>query len=207
MSLALKEIAVSKDKVYTYDDYCRLPEGAPYQLIGGELVLTPSPTSYHQIISMQLVSKMVAYVTAKNLGIVLHAPMDVYLEETETYQPDIIFIAHDRMDIIKPEKIEGAPDLVVEILSPTTAYYDLRQKYKVYGKHGVKEYWIIDPQDKSIQVFSLVEGKFKLDQEIEKEGIVRSRVIEGFCVNVVDIFYNPLIEDYPDRKQENGGSQ
>lgn len=193
MSLALKEIAPTREKIYTYADYRQLPEGAPYQLIGGELVLTPAPTSYHQIISMQLVSKMVAYVTEKNLGIVLYAPVDVYLEETETYQPDIIFFSRERLPIIKPEKIEGAPDLVVEILSPTTAYYDLRKKYRIYEKHGVREYWLVDPEEKSIQVFTLAEGKFKLDQEVEEEGSVCSRVIDGFSVAAAEIFRNPLL--------------
>ncbi|QGP92122.1 Putative restriction endonuclease [Neomoorella glycerini] len=193
MSLALKEIATSKDKVYTYDDYCRLPEGAPYQLIGGELVLTPSPTSYHQIISMQLVSKMVAYVTTNDLGIVLDAPLDVYLEETETYQPDILFISRERLNIIKKEKIIGAPDLVVEILSPTTAYYDLRKKYRIYEKHGVREYWLVDPEERCVQVYIAEAGKFKLDQEVEKKGIVCSRVIEGFSIDAAAIFHNPLV--------------
>ncbi|MGI9951819.1 Uma2 family endonuclease [Moorellaceae bacterium AZ2] len=188
MGLALKEMAAATDKVYTYTDYRQLPEGAPYQLIGGKLVLTPSPAPYHQIISVKLEFKMIAHVTSKDLGIVLHAPLDVYLEETETYQPDIIFIAQGRMDIIKEDKIEGAPDLVVEILSPSTAYYDLRHKYRVYEKSGVKEYWVVDPMEKSIQLFILGEGKFKLDQEIQVRGTIHSRVIEGFAVDAADLF-------------------
>ncbi|MGI9861047.1 Uma2 family endonuclease [Moorella naiadis] len=192
MSLALEELALTKDKIYTYDDYRQLPEGAPYQLIGGELVLTPAPTSYHQIISSWLEFKMMAYVTANDLGMVLYAPLDVYLEKTETYQPDIIFVSRERLHIIKQEKIDGAPDLVVEILSPTTAYYDLRKKYREYEKHGVREYWIVDPGEQTIQVFTLEAGKFKLNQEVEKEGEVRSRVIDGFSVAGAAIFRDPL---------------
>lgn len=192
MSLALEELAITRDKIYTYDDYRQLPEGAPYQLIGGELVLTPAPTSYHQIISTRIEFKMMAHVTANHLGMVLYAPVDVYLEETETYQPDIIFVSRERLNIVKHEKIEGAPDLVVEILSPSTAYYDLRKKYRVYEKHGVREYWIVDPEEKSIQVFTLEAGKFKLDQEVEKEGEVRSRVIVGFSIATSEVFPEPL---------------
>ncbi|MCL6559330.1 MAG: Uma2 family endonuclease [Firmicutes bacterium] len=175
-------------KFYTYEDYRKLPEGAPYQLIGGELVLTPAPGTYHQIISMKLEFQMVDFVSKNGLGIVLYAPIDVYLEETETYQPDIIFIAQERMGIIEPARVNGAPDLVVEILSPATAYYDLRKKYKVYEKSGVKEYWIVDPEEKSVQVFLLKEGKFALDQEAAIQDTVTSRIIEGLTVSLESIF-------------------
>lgn len=187
MSAILAELAAGRER-YTYEDYCRLPEGAPYQLIGGKLVMTPSPTPYHQMVSMKLELQMATYVLEKGLGIVLHAPLDVYLDETETYQPDIIFISNERLNIIEEKCIKGAPDLVVEILSPNTGYYDLRSKYKVYEKKGVQEYWIVDPQVKSIQIFRLQEGKFVLDQEVEEQGVVKSRVIPGLEIRLESIF-------------------
>lgn len=187
MSAILAELAAGRER-YTYEDYCRLPEGSPYQLIGGELVMTPSPTPYHQMVSMKLELKMASFVLEKDLGIVLYAPLDVYLDETETYQPDIIFISKERLSIIEEKRINGAPDLVAEILSPSTGYYDLRSKYKVYEKKGVREYWIVDPQHKSVQVFCRQEGKFVLDQEAEQQGTVKSRVIAGFEVQVESIF-------------------
>ncbi|MEW6425970.1 MAG: Uma2 family endonuclease [Bacillota bacterium] len=187
MSAILGQPAAGR-KRYTYEDYCLLPEGSPYQLIGGELVMTPSPTPYHQMVSMKLKLKMAGFVLEKGLGIVLDAPLDVYLEETETYQSDIIFISNERLPIIEEKLIKGAPDLVVEILSPGTGYYDLRSKYKVYEKSGVREYWIVDPQCKSVQVFCLRGGKFALDQEVEQQGTVQSRVIAGFAVQVESIF-------------------
>lgn len=188
MKAALEEVAAAGGKTYTYADYCKLPEGAPYQLIGGELVLTPAPSTYHQIVSVKLEFQMVAFVTRQNLGIVLHAPIDVYLGETETYQPDIIFIARERANIIEPQRINGAPDLVVEILSPATAYYDLRKKFKVYERCGVREYWIVDPEETSVQVFVLKEGRFVLDQETERTGEISSRVLSGFSVRLESIF-------------------
>lgn len=183
MNLPFQEIAATSEKTYTYEDYCKLPEGAPYQLIGGKLVMTPAPTTYHQIISMKLGVQIANFVQEKDLGLVLFAPVDVYLEETETYQPDIIFIARERMGIIEPARINGAPDLVVEILSPGTAYYDLRKKFKVYERNGVKEYWIVDPEEKAVQVFVLRNEKYVLDQEVEKKGIIRSNVLKGFEVS------------------------
>ncbi|MBE3586901.1 Uma2 family endonuclease [Desulfofundulus thermocisternus] len=187
MSVVPGELAAGRQR-YTYEDYCRLPEGSPYQLIGGELVMTPSPTPYHQMVSMKLELKMAGYVLEKGLGVVLYAPVDVYLEETETYQPDIIYISNERLSIIEEKRINGAPDLVVEILSPGTGYYDLRTKYKVYEKSGVREYWIVDPHDKSVQVFCLKGGKYALDQEVEQQGEVQSRIIPGFAVEVESIF-------------------
>jgi len=193
MSLPLQEIktiqaAITSDRVYTYEDYSRLPEGAPYQLIGGELVLTPAPTTYHQIISMKLVTKMASYVMEKDLGLVLFAPVDVYFENTETYQPDIIFIVKERLTIIEKERIKGAPDLVVEILSPGTGYYDLKKKFKIYENHGVKEYWIVDPEDCSVEIHVLHEGNFVLRHKAENKGVVDSEVIDGFKIDVESFF-------------------
>lgn len=188
MSVALQEIAAGSHKVHTYEDYCRLPEGAPYQLIGGELVLTPSPGTYHQVVSMKLELQMAKFVLDQGLGLVLDAPVDVYLGETETYQPDLVFISRERLSIVEAARINGAPDLVVEILSPATAYYDLRKKYKTYERCGVREYWVVDPEDKSIQVFVLKDGKFVLAQQVEGEGEVSSTVITGFRVSAQSIF-------------------
>jgi Uma2 family endonuclease len=172
----------------TYEDYCKLPEGAPYQLIGGELVMTPAPGTYHQLISSELEYQLKSFNYEKNAGVVLDAPVDVYLGESETYQPDIVFIGRDRKEIIEPGRINGSPDLVVEILSPSTAYYDLRKKFKVYEKSGVKEYWIVDPEDKSVQVFVLSNGKFALDQEVGMGDTACSRLLKGFEVDLESIF-------------------
>ncbi|HAG11495.1 MAG TPA: restriction endonuclease [Desulfotomaculum sp.] len=188
MSLPVREIEIPPKEVYTYADYALLPEGAPYQLIGGKLVMTPAPTTYHQIISMRLELKFANFVNEKNLGLVLDAPVDVYFGEKETYQPDIIFIARDRFHIIEPARINGAPDLVVEILSPSTGYYDLKKKARTYARHGVKEYWVADPEDKSIEVYKGQEEKFVLDQRVEEKGKVKSLVLDGLEVEIRDIF-------------------
>jgi Uma2 family endonuclease len=107
-------------------------------------------------------------------------PPSMSIEETETYQPDIIFIAKDRLHIVEEERIKGAPDLVVEILFPSTAYYDLRKKFKIYEKHGVREYWVVDPEAKSITMYENKEGRLILAEEVEERGRVRSNVIPGF---------------------------
>lgn len=187
MSLPFHELTAAR-KAHTYADYRRLPEGAPYQLIGGELVLTPAPGTRHQVVSFNLGLAMGNFVANNQLGKLLFAPVDVYFGETEVYQPDILFVARERLGIIEPEKINGAPDLIVEILSPTTAYFDLRKKFKVYEKSGVKEYWVVDPEEASIQVFVLREGRLVLAQEAERTGEVFSYVLSGFTVRLEEVF-------------------
>ncbi len=175
-------------KTMTYEDYAKLPEGAPYQLIGGELVMSPSPVPYHQKILRDIGFEIYRFVRERDLGEVFYAPIDVYLQETETYQPDIIFISKDRLEIIGEKKIEGPPDLVIEILSEATAYYDLRHKKKVYERTGVREYWIVDPMERSIEVYENQNGEFKLRDRAEEKGKVSSKVLEGLSLALEGIF-------------------
>jgi len=180
--------AIPEKAVYTYEDYCRLPEGAPYELIGGKLVMTPSPGKKHQIILKRLLKLLDNYVEDKDAGEVLCAPRDVCLAPTEVYQPDILFVAKDRLEISAEDKVNGAPDMIAEILSPSNAYYDLRKKFKAYEKYGVREYWIVDPEEASIEVYELADGKFRLAAQKEKTGAVSSVVLPGFTIKLEDIF-------------------
>jgi len=179
---------IPEKKTYTYADYARLPEGAPYQLIGGQLIMTPSPIPYHQEISRKLEFKMLAFVEDQGLGHVYDAPLDVYFSDSDVYQPDIIFIRKEREEIIGKTKIEGAPDIIIEILSPSTAYYDLRKKYRVYEQSGVSEYWIVDPELKRIEVYENKGKKFNIYMEAEGEGKISSKVLEGFSVELDAVF-------------------
>jgi Uma2 family endonuclease len=184
----MKAVESSQKEVYTYEDYKKLPEGAPYQLIGGKLIMTAAPSTYHQTISLKLVMKLANFVADKDLGQVLYAPVDVYFGPTEANQPDIIFISKGRLDIIEAERINGAPDLVVEILSPASAYYDLKRKFRVYETQGVKEYWLVDPEEKSVAVYENEGTNFALAQEVSQEGKVSSKVLPHLELGVKDIF-------------------
>ena len=179
--------AVEK-KTYTYEDYAQLPEGAPYQLIGGELVMSPAPTPRHQRISRKLNRALDRFVEDHDLGEVFYAPIDVYLSEIDTPQPDILFIAKARLDIIGEKYIEDAPDLIMEILSPSTAYYDLKKKKGLYEASGVKEYWIVDPEVREIEVYALVEGRFELFGREAGQGTITSKLLAGFSVDLADVF-------------------
>ena len=176
-------------KTYFYKDYAQLPEKAPYELINGQLVKEPAPTYQHQKISKNLFVLLHNHAEVINqLGEVCFAPLDVYLEEIETFQPDLIFIANERKQIITNEKIVGAPDIVFEILSPSTAYYDLRHKKDIYAKHGVKEYWIIDPMEKSIEVYEQKDSEFELHSKQINSGKVNSQVLSTFTFTLEEIF-------------------
>jgi Uma2 family endonuclease len=174
-------------KKYTYADYEKLPEGAPYQLIGGELVKSPSPTVLHQDIISALFRKLVPFVDS-GMGKVYFAPLDVYLSEVETYQPDLMFITNERLDIIKEKNIQGAPDLVIEVLSPCTAYYDLRHKKEVYAEHGVVEYWVVDPMERSIEIYENRGREFERVEYVKRKGSIQSHLFEGFIVSLAELF-------------------
>lgn len=92
------------------------------------------------------------------------------------------------MPIIEPARINGAPDLVVEILSPSTGYYDLKKKARIYARHGVREYWIVDPEDKSIEVHVSQKGNFGLNQRVEEKGEIKSLVLDGLEIEAKEVF-------------------
>ncbi len=140
------------EKKATVQDCQNLPEGAPYQLIAGELVMTPSPTPLHQNISLNLATELRSYLKRNNLGKLFTAPLDAYLSEEDVYQPDILFIRSRRAAAIQKEQLRIVPDLVVEILSPTTAYYDFTRKKEMYCARGVSEYWIVDPEAETVEM-------------------------------------------------------
>ncbi len=182
-------IATEK-KLYTYDDYAALtpPDSAQFQLIEGELVEMPSPTVRHQRVQRKLGTALVNFIEANQLGELFYAPMDVYLSPTNTYQPDILFISNERRNIISDKRIDGAPDLVVEILSPDTAYYDLKKKRRNYEAFGVGELWFVDPNDETIEIYASPDGKFQLIVDAQAKGIVSSRLLTHFSIMLEQIF-------------------
>lgn len=180
-------MALVKEKKLSINYYKLLPEGAPYQLIEGELIMTPAPNPRHQIISANLFKKLFHFIDGLRLGIVLYSPIDVYLDDENALQPDMIFISNEKKEIIKNDGIYGAPDMVIEILSPATAHYDLRGKFRVYERSGVKEYWIVDPEIKSIEVYVGENGRFSLTGKAEAEGRIESSVLKGLRLAVNDV--------------------
>ncbi len=176
------------EKIYTYSDYEKLEEGAPFQLIGGKLIMNPAPVPYHQRISRNIEYYLFGFVQKHDLGEVYYAPIDIYLGNQEVYQPDILFIAKDRLSIIGKKNIQGAPNLVIEILSESSVYNDLKKKKKVYEQSGVQEYWIVDPNDQTIEIYILKNKKYTLEKEFSKNEILESPMFPGFALELSKVF-------------------
>jgi Uma2 family endonuclease len=147
---------------WTYADYAALPDdGNRYEIIAGVLYTTPAPGAGHQSVSARLVTFLVTHVEFAGLGRVFAAPVDVELAPDTVVQPDIVVILSANLDRITPSRIIGAPDLVVEILSPGTAGYDRREKQDAYARAGVGEYWIVDPGAQTVELLTLDQGRYR----------------------------------------------
>ena len=172
-----------------YDQLCLLPEdGNQYELFDGELVMTPSPRARHQEIVGKLYVLLQQYVQANSLGKVYVAPLDTIMDEFTVVQPDILFVSKERVAEVVKERIEGAPDLVVEVLSPSTFHKDLRRKMRVYSQFGVREYWIVDPEEETIELHQRVGEKLQLARKFAAEETFQTSLLPGFQMQVRSIF-------------------
>jgi Uma2 family endonuclease len=145
----------------TYSDYAALPDdGRRYELHRGELSVTPSPGTRHQGVVIALGALLYEHARSRGLGKVFVAPTDCILTDATVVQPDVFYIATDRLSIISERCIEGAPTLVVEVLSPSTARVDRDRKMKLYAEHGVPYYWIADPMNGAVEAYKLVAAAY-----------------------------------------------
>ncbi len=176
-----------KERVLTYEDYLRLNDDKRYELINGRLEEMPAPSFEHQVISRDLEFLFWKYVREGGIGQVIDAPFDVILSETVVVQPDIVFISSDNLKNIKNGRLFGPPDLVVEIVSPTSYVRDRYDKFALYERYGVKEYWIVYPELKAIEVWCLKDGKYVLHSIAVGSGEVESCVLKDFKVKVEEV--------------------
>ena len=172
---------------WTEADYFRLPEtNRIIELSEGRLIITPSPTSQHQRILSKLFLSLGDHITSNNLGDIVMSPMDTRLWEGKVRQPDIAFMSNEHLDRIT-EQLWGVPDLVVEILSEGTANIDKEDKYFEYQKAGVQEYWIVDPFNQSIEVYTLKNGIYEIFGKWGTGEIAKSKLLDSFKVSVDSI--------------------
>lgn len=145
---------------WTYAEFARLPSegGTRHEIIDGELVVTPSPGTRHQTVVTELVARLHAFVRDRELGRVLTGPIDVLFSEGDYLEPDLVFVARGREALLSDRGVEGPPDLVVEVLSPSTASRDRGVKLERYRHFGVAEYWIVDPDVRTVDVWKLSDG-------------------------------------------------
>ena len=172
----------------TYADYLKTSDDERYELLNGELVMPPAPLTGHQMISIALASRLYLFVEEKGLGTVVAALTDVVLSDTDVVQPDVLFVSSQRIHILTRENIQGAPDLVVEILSPATSERDRTIKLDLYAQHGVKEYWIVDSDARMITVLLRDERGFEVAGIYREGQTLRSPTLKGFSVALEEVF-------------------
>ncbi|HEV8130765.1 MAG TPA: Uma2 family endonuclease [Acidobacteriota bacterium] len=180
---------------FTYEDCLLLPEGKQYELIDGDLYMIPAPRPYHQIVSGRIYSALLQFVDEHKLGMVIPAPCDVYFSQHDVVEPDILFITADRLGIIKENYIQGAPDLLVEVVSPSGQERDRTVKRKLYALYGVREYWIVDPDAKSIELLTRHEGDLRTARTFVGNESLTSPLLSGFQLSLAEVF-KPLTPNY-----------
>ena len=182
-------MVIAKPRVkFTYEDYLHTPEDQYYELLDGELIVVPALGELHQSVSALLGWKLIQFASENRLGRVYHAPFDVVLSDLDVVQPDLIFISNARAHIITDANIQGAPDLVIEILSPSTAARDKTFKRTLYAMHGVQEYWMVDAIAKTATVLLLGERGFEVVNTYREGEILTSPTLRGFTLNLNEIF-------------------
>ncbi len=173
---------------FTYEDYLTTPDDKRYQLLDGELIMAPAPNEPHQRVQAELGSRLFIFVKDNDLGRVYFAPTDVVLSNTDVVQPDLLFVSKERFHIITYANLQGAPDLVIEILSPATSGYDNGYKRGLYAKRGVKEYWMIGTDPGTITVLQNIDGCFQAVATYGEGDTLTSPVLPGFSVEIDEVF-------------------
>jgi Uma2 family endonuclease len=169
------------DTRLTYEDYCLLPnDGKRYEIIDGELFVTPSPFRLHQHVVTNLMYYLVDFVKKADLGWVYAAPFDVVFSHTSVVEPDILYVSKDRAEVLTEENVRGAPDLIVEVLSPGTREADRTFKLKLYARYAVQEYWIIDPEGPSAEIYRWRKNGLDLATQLRANESLTSPLLPGF---------------------------
>lgn len=175
----------------TYEDYALLPEdGRRHEIIDGDEVVSPSPNTRHQRLVFRLARLLDAHVRRHGLGEVFVAPYDVLLSEHDIVQPDVLFVAEARLDLVDEENLKGAPDLVAEVLSESTRRTDLLRKRRLYERAGVAEYWAVDPAIDQVQVFRPRGGVYERAAELSREAgdTLATPMLPGLAIPLAELF-------------------
>jgi Uma2 family endonuclease len=173
---------------WTYEAYAALPEdGMRYEIMQGVLSMTPAPEPEHQRISKKIAFCLYTHIDAQGLGEIFYAPIDVTLG-ADLFQPDVLVILHEHLDRIQAKRIVGAPDLIVEILSPGSLVTDRVIKRSAYERAGVAEYWLVDPKQKAIEVFVLENDIYVSVGLFTGEQRLVSRIVPEIAVPVAQFF-------------------
>ncbi len=174
---------------HTYEDILTLGESHQrIELFDGECIMTAMPSTQHQRIATRLGIFLGLYIDKHNIGVLFSSPVDVYLSKTTVFQPDVSFLSFERSYIDDGKKLNGAPDLAVEILSESTEDRDRTFKFREYAIGGAKEYWMVSPEKKEIEVYQNSDRGFKLIKIFKATDILNSPLLNEININVAAIF-------------------
>jgi Uma2 family endonuclease len=173
----------------TVAEYRNLPETGPrYQLIEGDLYMAPAPNRFHQDISRNLIFAFANHLSKHPVGVLYEAPFDVYLTDIDVFQPDLLIVLNENRGILTDAGAEGAPDFVVEILSPKTRRLDLENKKRVYARVGVKELWIIDPDQGEVAVYHFDQDPTEPVSKLSGQQEITSPLLPGLVIPLAEVF-------------------
>ena len=178
---------IDKTNEWTVEEFLQLEESnLPCELINGEVFISPAPNMIHQVVSGKLYDMLKAY-ARKTGGFAAYSPFDVYLDNKNVFQPDLLYLKKENRSRLFEKGLRGAPDLAVEIISPSNSFKDRNQKKRLYEKFGVKEYWIIDPADRTLEIYDFGAGENPVFKWAER-GAVTSRLLVGVSFGFEELF-------------------
>ncbi len=174
---------------WTYDAYAALPDdGQHYEIVNGVLLMTPAPTPEHQDIVGEIYACLRTHVKLAGLGRVFMGPIDVVLGPKNVFQPDVLVVLNAHLDRIQAKKIAGAPDLVVEVASQSTAAIDRVTKFDVYARAGVAEYWMVKPETHEVEVFALEDREYRSLGKFSGQQTLSTHIVPGLLIRVEQFF-------------------
>ena len=173
----------------TYDDYCAAPADERYELLDGKLIMVPASNITHQRVQSRLGRRLSNFIVEQELGELLYAPCDVLFSDTDVVQPDLLYVSRQREHLLSGgQNVQGAPDLVVEILSRSTAEQDRGEKRALYGRHGVTEYWLVDPVGETIEIHRLQGEVLTPTCTFGRDDTLGSELFPGLEIDLDDVF-------------------
>ncbi len=189
MARAVRQSIPEGKIILTYEDYCALPnDGKRYEILEGELSVTPAPLIWHQEVLRNLVRVLDRYLEAHPIGKLLFAPVDVILSRTTIVQPDLVFVRTANYHLVTARAIEGPPDLVLEVLSPSTTETDRVTKAQIYARSGVPHYWIVDPEGESLQAYERVGEGYRLSVQARSGEAFQHALFPKLSIHLGSIF-------------------
>ncbi len=189
MSIDAREQPPAGRIVLTYEDYRALPDdGRRYEILDGELYMTPSPSRAHQEFAANLLVTLKPFVAARHLGEVFIAPFDVILAKSTVVVPDLVFVSWGRLDIVTNRGVEGSPDLVVEILSPDSARRDRVEKGQLYARYGVRHFWVADPEARTLEVFELGDEGYRRTAQLTGSADFAPALFPGLSIPLASLW-------------------